>query len=128
LDWLEIDVWRDFDYFAVFTKEERLKLEGLLSEWCEKQFSICDQSTIPFNSFALDHVTKEKYEWLAIINPEVHQVRWVCRHLIMVQRINNAIAKFEGKRILCIAGADHNPYLSSNLKGENIDLIYPLRR
>ncbi|MCC2684164.1 MAG: hypothetical protein K0R75_1063 [Paenibacillaceae bacterium] len=127
MDWLEMDVWRDFDCFAGFSKEERMKLEEDLSGWCEKQFSICDQSAIPFNSFALDHITKDKYEWLASINPDVHQVHWVCRHLIMVQRIRNAITKFQGKRILCIAGADHNPYLYNGLKDVSINLIYPLR-
>jgi hypothetical protein len=101
-----MDVWRDFDYFAGFTKEERQKLKLELSQWCDKQFSVCDQTAIPFNSFALDRITVEKYKWLARINHDVHQVRWVCRHLVMVQRIRNAITKFKGKRILCIAGAD----------------------
>jgi len=127
VDWLELDIWWDFEPSAKLSPEQKEQFESELSQWDEKQLALCSQSTIPFNSFALDEVTMAKYEWLRQINPDAHIFRWTNRHLIMIQRIKRAINKFEGKRILCIAGADHNPYFYDSLKDENVELVYPLR-
>ena len=46
----------------------------------------------------------------------------------MLARVKNAIEENEGKRILCIHGADHNYWYYDALKDEkNIEVIYPLR-
>jgi len=127
IDWLELDVWQDFEPSANLTSEQIDNFNSELSKWDEKQLALCSQSTLPFNSFALDEVTRAKYEWLRQINPDAHIFRWTTRHLIMIQRIKRAINKFEGKRILCIAGADHNPYFYESLVDENLELVYPLR-
>lgn len=127
VDWLELDVWIDFDPSVKLTPKQKEQYELELSYWDERQLEICSQSPIPFNSFALDEITRAKYVWLSQINPEVHIFRWINRHLIMIQRIKNTIRKHQGKRILCIAGADHNPYFYDSLKDEEIQLIYPLK-
>jgi hypothetical protein len=127
VDWLELDVWWDFEPSAKLSLEEKEQFELEFSKWDEKQLAVCNQSPIPFNTFALDEITKAKYEWLREINSDAHIFRWTNRHLIMTQRIKKAINKFQGKRILCIAGADHNPYFYESLKVENIELVYPLK-
>jgi hypothetical protein len=129
IDWVELDVWTDFDPFHGYDEHQKQALNMELEQWSQRQFSTCDSSVIPFNSLAYDTVTKQKYEWLEQVNPEAHIFRWICRHLIMIQRIKNAMKKHAGKRILCIVGADHNHVLYEGLMTDkNIELVYPLRQ
>lgn len=129
IDWVELDVWTDFDPFNIYSEEQQGKLNDESEEWFLRQLSTMDSSAIPFNSLEYDRITREKYEWLERINPQAHQFRWVCRHLIMNQRIKNAIKAHSGKRILCIVGADHNHALYEGLVTEkDIQLVYPLSR
>ncbi|WP_282942197.1 hypothetical protein [Paenibacillus sp. RC67] len=127
VDWLEMDVWWDFDPFAPFSEaeQERLKLE--LSNWTEKQLAVCGNSPIPFNSFELDDLTRGQFEWMGQVNPIAQAFRWTHRHLIMIQRIKNVIKKNPDSTILCIAGYGHNYCYYNELKGEPVHLIYPLR-
>ncbi|MDY8163961.1 hypothetical protein P4310_30330 [Bacillus thuringiensis] len=74
----------------------------------EEQLSNFDKGTIPFNSVEYDQITKEKYEWLHRVNPDVENINWNARHYIMIARVKNAIEQYNGKRILCIHGANHN--------------------
>jgi hypothetical protein len=127
VDWLELDVWWDFDPFLNYPSEQRKQLKSELETWFEKQLSTWDQSPIPFNSFAYDEIARAKYRWLEQVNPKAHIFRWVNRHLIMTQRIKNAIKQHEGKRILCIAGADHNYCYYESLADADVQLVYPLR-
>ncbi|MWC27679.1 hypothetical protein [Paenibacillus sp. MMS18-CY102] len=128
IDWVELDVWTDFDPFVSFEEHEQQQLNAEWEQWFERQLATCGSSVLPFNSYAFDAVTKQKYEWLERINPQAHMFRWTCRHLIMLQRIKNAMKKHADKRILCIAGADHNHVLYEGLMAEKgIQLVYPLR-
>lgn len=128
IDWVELDVWIDFDPFIGFIEPIRGEYNAELDRWFEKQLSTLNSSSLPFNSSEWDEVTKQKYAWLEQINPRSHLLRYVCRHLIMIQRIKNAALKHTGKRILCIVGADHNHSLYEGLVSErDIQLIYPLR-
>ncbi|MFD0589029.1 hypothetical protein ACFQZE_13590 [Paenibacillus sp. GCM10027627] len=128
IDWLELDVWMDFDPFLAIEGELRNKLELERTEWEQKQLSTCGIGPIPLNSAEYDSITKAMYEWMERINPEAHIFRWECRHLIMIQRIKNAVKRHPGKRILCIVGADHNYKLYESLAAEEgIELVYPLR-
>lgn len=129
IDWVELDVWMDFDPFNNYNEHQRQELNVELEEWFQRQLSTWDSSAIPLNSLEYDTITKQKYEWLERINPQAHLFRWVCRHLIMIQRIKNAMKKHSGKRILCIVGADHNHALYEGLIEEtDIQLVYPLRK
>jgi hypothetical protein len=84
-------------------------------------------SPIPFNPFEYDDIARQKYKWLYEINPESQMFRWICRNQIMVQRIKNTIKAHEGKRILCMAGADHNYCYYDGLKELNVELVYTLK-
>ncbi|WP_219838181.1 DUF5694 domain-containing protein [Paenibacillus sp. R14(2021)] len=129
IDWVELDVWLDFDPFHPYDDQQRHALNMELEQWFQRQLDTCRTSVIPFNSVEFDAVTKQKYEWLERINPQAHVFRWVCRHLIMIQRIKNAMKEHNGKRVLIIVGADHNHVLHEGLSAEkNIELVYPLRK
>jgi hypothetical protein len=127
VDWVELDVCRDFDPFRKYSTAERDQLKRDLLQWDEKLYAVCNQSQIPFNSQLYDEITRAKYKWLEKLDPEVHLFRWLNRHLIMIQRIKNAIVLHDGKRLLCIAGAAHNHCYYEGLLTEPIELIYPLR-
>ncbi|MBA2936947.1 hypothetical protein HZF08_01360 [Paenibacillus sp. CGMCC 1.16610] len=128
IDWVELDVWMDFDPFKNHSELQRSALIAASEQWFQRQLSTWNSSAIPFNSLEYDDITKQKYKWLEQINPESHIFRWECRHLIMIQRINNAINKHLGKRILCIVGADHNHAIYEGLVGnKDIQLVYPLK-
>ncbi len=128
IDWGELDVWMDFDPFKNYSELQRSAFNTESEQWFQRQLSTWNSSAIPFNSLEYDSITKQKYTWLEQINPESHVFRWECRHLIMIQRIKNAINKHQGKRILCIVGADHNHVIYEGLvKKKDIQLVYPLK-
>lgn len=129
IDWVELDVWLDFDPFKHYEPSQQEHLNKELEDWWQKQLAASESSTLPFNSVAFDTITKQKYEWLKQIDPISHTVRWDCRHHIMIQRIKNAIREHPGQRILCITGADHNHALYEGLVTEkDLELIYPLNK
>lgn len=127
VDWLELDVWWDFNPFIRYPEEVRKQLEAEQTAWMEKQFATFSQSAIPFNSTAYDEIARAKHMWLEQVNADSYVFRWVNRHLIMIQRVKNVIKRNQGKRILILAGADHNYGYFDGLKEEPIELIYPLR-
>ncbi|CAI8828250.1 MULTISPECIES: hypothetical protein [Bacillus] len=126
VNWFEFDVFKGS--FDKFPSDERLRSEEELSHWLQKQLSLFNKGAIPFNSVEYDKITQEKYEWLQSVNPELQNIVSNARHYIMVARVKNVIEENEGKRILCIHGADHNYWYYAALKDEkNIEVIYPLR-
>lgn len=126
VNWFEFDVFKG--RFDKFIEGTRLMLEEELLKWTNRQLDTWNSGTIPFNSKEYDQVTKEKYNWLHNVNPEVENINWIARHYIMIARVKNAIGENRGKRILCIHGSDHNYWYFETLKSvENIQLIYPLR-
>lgn len=128
IDWVELDVWNDFDPLRNYEGEERARLEQEDEEWWQCQLEGAKQGNIPFNNEVFDEATRRKYEWSMELDPEAHAFRWTGRHRIMVQRIRNAMKQHPDKRILCIAGADHNHVLSEELRRtERCEVIYPLR-
>lgn len=129
IDWAELDVWMDFDPFNRYEDRIREKLKQEQERWFHKQLLVCKNGSLPFNNLEYDRVTRDMYDWLAQVNPQSHLFRWVCRHLIMVQRVKNAVNQHKKGRILCIIGADHNYMLHDQLRLEqDIDLVYPLRK
>lgn len=59
IDWVELDVWGNFDPFFKFKEQQRNELNAEQDRWFEKQFSSLDSNAIPFNSFEYDKVTKQ---------------------------------------------------------------------
>lgn len=127
IDWFELDVWNNFDPFGGYSEERREELQQIDDEWFFKQMSTHAAGDIPFNSVEFDEMTRLKYEWLNEINPTAHNIRWVVRNQIMIQRVKNTMDSNPNKRILCIVGADHNYLFQETLIKEPIQLIYPLR-
>ncbi|PEW01170.1 hypothetical protein CN425_13875 [Bacillus cereus] len=126
INWFEFDVFKG--RFDNVTIETRKQLESQLLEWTEKQLNSFNKGTIPFNSAEYDQITKEKYEWLHRVNPDVENINWNARHYIMIARVKNTIEQYDGKRILCIHGADHNYWYYESLENiKNVEVIYPLR-
>ncbi|MEJ8305211.1 hypothetical protein [Saccharibacillus sacchari] len=127
IDWVELDVWNDFDPFRNYAGEDREQLEQQSEEFWQKQLQGAKEGSIPFNTAAFDEATRLKYEWLEKVDPEAHVFRWEARHLIMVQRIKNALKRHPGKKMLCIVGADHNHVLVEMLNRDHEhQIIYPL--
>lgn len=128
IDWGELDVWNDFDPFLLYDEPHRKELRDEMDRWFEKQLATWKAGAIPFNSPEYDAIARAKYEWLERLNPKAHLFRWVCRHMIMIQRIKNTVKQHPGKRLLCIVGADHNHALHDALGKEgDIRVVYPLR-
>ncbi|WP_172193678.1 hypothetical protein [Saccharibacillus qingshengii] len=128
IDWVELDVWNDFDPMRHYSEEARIKLEAKSGEWWEKQLAAAGKGTVAFNCEAFDETTRLKYQWLERLDAEAHAFRWTGRHIIMMQRIKNAIKRHPGKKMLCIVGADHNHVLNEELrKMEQLEVWYPLK-
>jgi hypothetical protein len=127
VNWFEEDVF-DEGPFDKYDSEVKMTLENKLLRWKKEQLLLWNKGNIPFNSFEYDALTKEMYEWLHIINPDVQNIEWNARHYIMIARVKQTISKHKGKRILCIHGADHNYWYNQSLQKEKgIQVIYPLR-
>ncbi|WP_017815043.1 hypothetical protein [Paenibacillus shenyangensis] len=128
IDWVELDIWNDFDPLRDYSGLEKEHLEKELEIWWEKQKEAAIKGDIPFNTASFDTVTKQKYQWLKKLDQNSHFIRWECRHLIMLQRIRNAIKDNPNGKILCIVGADHNHILKEELNNlKDVQIIYPLR-
>ncbi|PFG13497.1 hypothetical protein ATG70_1701 [Bacillus sp. es.036] len=127
INWFEEDVFEE-EPFDKYNYETRQRLELELRQWQDKQLSTWEIGNIPLNSYDYDTITKDMYNWLQTINPDVQDIVWNSRHYIMLSRVKNTIEMYPDKRILCIHGADHNYWYYQSLKKvNNIDLVYPLR-
>lgn len=128
VNWFEEDVFEE-EVFDRFEEETKQELEKKRSKWeQEKLTATWNKGDIPLNSFEYDNVTKDIYEWLHKLNPDVQNIQWNARHYMMVARVKNAIKSNKGKRILCIHGADHNYWYYQALSNmEEINVVYPLR-
>ncbi|WP_286166223.1 hypothetical protein [Bacillus sp. E(2018)] len=127
VNWFEEDVFNEGP-FDRFDFEVKKNLEKELQRWNEKQLRLGNSRNIPFNSLEYDAVTKDMYDWLHTINPDVQNIEWNARHYIMMARVKQTNRKNIGKRILCIHGADHNYwYYETLIKERDIQVIYPLR-
>ncbi|WNQ12285.1 hypothetical protein MJA45_04345 [Paenibacillus aurantius] len=127
IDWFELDVWNNFDPFAKLSEEEKKKGITMEEEWFGKQMATSSFGSIPFNSKEFDQVTRKKYEWLEQWNLRSFNFRWTIRNLIMIERVKNTIGANQGKRILCLVGADHNYFFVDELKDQDVEFHYPLR-
>ncbi|WP_194841374.1 hypothetical protein [Salinibacillus xinjiangensis] len=126
VDWFEWDL-TNLSHFHDFTKEKQERLELELKERYRLIFSIAHKGKTPFNCLEVDNHVKAKHDLLSKINPEVQNLTWVARNQIMLHRIYEAINSNQNKRILCVAGFEHNYYYFQKLKERvDIQILYPL--
>src|SRR5207244_1466729 len=64
VDWAELDVWKDFDPFHIYSGHRRQELSAELERWNQKQLEVSNYGLIPFNSVEYDNIAREKYQWL----------------------------------------------------------------
>ena len=57
----------------------------------------------------------------------MHNVNWIVRNQIMVERIRKVIEYKRGKRILCTVGAEHVYFYYDELKKVDCTLIFPIK-
>jgi hypothetical protein len=117
----------NLDHFRSLSKEEAAAAEKQLMLMYERIFERARVCAIPFNGPEVDVAVREKMEWLGLIDPVVQNVLTDCRNQIMVERIRRAISERHGKRVLCIAGCEHNGYFVEGLRDGDWELVYPLR-
>ena len=126
VDWFEDDLI-SFDYDRFCNEEEKNKLKKEINDRYEKIFYMAKKSTIPFNSFEFNELIYEKNQWLKSVDGVVHNVNWIVRNQIMVERIRKVIENKKGKRILCTVGAEHVYFYYDELKKVDCTLIFPIK-
>lgn len=126
VDWYEDDMI-GWDYMRNYNEAEKEKFEKDLERIYEEIWDVGRKSIIPMNSFELDVIIRKKQEWFSSLDPTMHNIYWVARNQIMVERVKRVIENNHGKKILCIVGAEHNYFYYKELKKLKCNLIYPLR-
>lgn len=128
IDWFELDIWFEFDYFNKFSNEDKTRLEAQEENLDKRIRETWKAGSIPFNSTEYDQLCKAKYDWIKELNPTAYTVQWEARNLIMAERVKKAMHKNPDERILCVVGADHNYMMYDYLKDGDWTTIYPLRK
>lgn len=126
VDWYEEDMV-DWDYMRNYSESEKEKFIKDLEVVYEKIWDIGKKSLLPMNSFELDEIVMKKQDWFNSLDPVMHNMYWVARNQLMIERIKKAIENNPSKKILCTVGAEHNYFYYNELKKLNYKLIYPLR-
>jgi hypothetical protein len=126
VDWYEEDMV-DWDYMKSHSESEKEKFIKNLEIIYEKIWSIGKKSLLPMNSFELDKIIIQKQDLLNSLNPVMHNVYWIARNQLMIERIKKVIENNSSKKILCTVGAEHNYFYYNELKKLNCKLIYPLK-
>ncbi len=125
VDWFE-DHMVGSDYLEGKSENEKRDIEMKFEEIGKKYIRIATNSVLPFNSKAFNEFIEEKQDYQQTINPELHKTYWIKRNEMMTSKIKEVIDNSIGKRILCIAGAEHAYMYLSKLEGKNYEVIYPL--
>ena len=126
VDWFEDDTV-NWDYMRNYSEHQKEEFMKTLEMLYEKIWYIGTNSLLPMNSFELDELVMQKQKWLESLDPIMHNVYWIARNQLMIERIKKVIEKNTSKRILCIAGAEHNYFYYNELKKVKCNLIYPLK-
>ncbi|RDY27820.1 hypothetical protein CHL78_007380 [Romboutsia weinsteinii] len=126
VDWYEDDMV-DWDYMRNYSKDQKYKFAKDLEEVYEKIWAVGRKSLLPMNSFELDKIIIQKQEWFNSLDPVMHNVYWIARNQLMIERIKKVINNNQDKRILCTVGAEHNYFYYNELKNLKCRLIYPLK-
>lgn len=126
VDWFEDDMV-GMDYFRDCTSEEKEKFMKEFNQIIKEYLEEGKKSHIPFNSFQFNKIAERKQGFQNSINPEVHNMYWVCRNQIMLERIKRAVGEKENKRVLCTVGIEHAYYYYDVLKDGDFEIIFPLK-
>ncbi|MGH4123465.1 MAG: hypothetical protein ACREV6_11125 [Clostridium sp.] len=125
VDWFEDDLV-NIDYFRGKTDVEINSIEKQFESIMSIYMEVAKKSIIPFNSFEFNDIVEKKQDFQNGINPTVHNLCWIYRNQIMIERIKRVLENNKGKRILCTVGAEHTYFYFNNLNEEGWELIYPL--
>lgn len=126
VDWYENDMV-DWDYMRNYSESQKEKFIKDLEIMYEKMWDIGKKSLLPMNSFELDEMIIKKQNWFNSLDPVIHNVYWVARNQLMVERVKKVIENNPNKKILCTVGAEHNYFYYNELKKLKCKLIYPLK-
>lgn len=69
----------------------------------------------------------KKQELLNSLEPTVHNIYWIVRNQLMMERIKRVIQDNRNKRILCTVGAEHNYFYYKELKNIGCKLLFPIK-
>jgi len=126
IDWFEDDLI-NMDYFQGKTDTEINALEKQFQLILTDYMETARKSTIPFNSFEFNDIVEKKQDFQSSINSNVHNIYWICRNQIMVERIKKTLDNNKGKRVLCTVGSEHTYFYYKNLKDLDWEIVYPLK-
>lgn len=126
IDWFEDDMV-NLDYMRNYDEHQQEKLMKELEIMYEKIWDIGSNSLLPMNSFELDEIIRQKQECLNSLDPLIHNIYWIARNQLMIERIKKVVENNQNKKILCTVGAEHNYFYYNELKKLQCKLIYPLR-
>lgn len=125
VDWFTEDLEK-MDYFSGKSDIEREKIMNEYGIIMNDYINIGRKSTIPFNSFEFNNIVENKQNFQQSINPEVHNIYWIRRNQIMVERIQRVLDENKGKNILCTVGAEHVYFYYDNLNKLGWEIKFPL--
>lgn len=126
VDWYEEDMI-SMDYLRNYSEFQRNKLIKELEELYKKIWDVGKKSTLPLNSFEFNKIIVKKQEWLGSLEPTIHNIYWIARNQLMIERIKSVIQNNKEKRILCTVGADHNYFYYNELKRLECNLLFPIK-
>lgn len=126
VDWFEDDMI-NMDYFKGKPDSEVKALEKQFESIMTVYMEVAKKSIIPFNSLEFNNIAEKKQDFQNSINPDVHNIYWICRNQIMIERIKKVLDINKGKKVLCTVGTEHTYYYCRKLKEVNWEIIYPLK-
>ncbi len=126
VDWFEDDLV-ELDYFFGKSENEIKQLNLQLDAFIDDFLKAAKKSKIPFNSLKFNRVIEKKQNFQNKINPVVHNIYWIARNQIMIERIKKILNTNYGSRVLCTTGAEHTFFYCRELKKTDWKIIYPLQ-
>jgi hypothetical protein len=126
IDWFEEDMV-SLDYLRNYNESQKEQKVKQLKEMYDDIWEIGRKSTLPLNSFEFNEAIMKKEEWLNSLEPTVHNIYWIVRNQLMMERIKRVIQDNRDKRILCTVGAEHNYFYYKELKNIGCKLLFPIK-
>ncbi|MBL4936966.1 hypothetical protein JK636_14525 [Clostridium sp. YIM B02515] len=126
VDWFEDDMI-GLSYFRNYDKPTQEALLNEVEQKYKEIFEFGKRSRLPLNSIEWNEVTREKQNWLGSLDSTLHNIYWIARNQLMLERIKKVINENKDKRILCTVGAEHNYFYYDELKKLNCELVFPLK-
>ncbi|ERI93363.1 hypothetical protein HMPREF1982_01787 [Clostridiales bacterium oral taxon 876 str. F0540] len=126
IDWFEEDML-SFDYFRNCSQAQKDEYNREIDDINKKVWEIGKKSKLPLNSLEFNEISMELQDFLYSIEPTIHNILWIARNQLMIERIKKVVQNNPDKRILCTAGAHHIYFYYNELKLMNSNLIFPIK-